>query len=126
MYEPHVEHPVGFVEDEDFDVAEVDVTLLHQVDESTRRRDEDIDAATEGVGLWSLSNATEDDRVADVEMPAVLAEAVTDLRSELTGRCQYQGARFLRPSWLGVAGQEIEDRQGERGGLARPGLRDSE
>ena len=46
-----------------------DLTPLHQIDEATRRGNENIDTATERLCLWSLPDPSEDDRVADVEMP---------------------------------------------------------
>jgi hypothetical protein len=41
--EAHVEHPVGLVEDEDLDLAEVRDPLADEVEEAARRRDEDLD-----------------------------------------------------------------------------------
>ena len=43
--EAHVEHPVGLVEDEDLDLAEVGDLLADEVEQPARRRDEDLDAA---------------------------------------------------------------------------------
>jgi hypothetical protein len=43
MDEAHIEHAVRFVEDEDFDAREVNVTLPDQIAEAARRGDEDID-----------------------------------------------------------------------------------
>ena len=43
--EAHVEHAVGFVEDEDLDLGEVEVAALDQVEQAARRGDEQVDAA---------------------------------------------------------------------------------
>ena len=43
--EAHVEHAVGFVEHEDFELRQVDGLLLHVVEQAAGRRDEDVDAA---------------------------------------------------------------------------------
>ena len=45
MDEAHVEHPVGFVEDEDFEIAEPDGALGHQVEQPAGGGDQDVDAA---------------------------------------------------------------------------------
>ena len=42
--EAHVEHPVGLVEDEDLDLAEVRDPLADEVEQPAGRRDEDLDA----------------------------------------------------------------------------------
>ena len=44
--EPHVEHPVALVEDEDLDLAEVRRPLADEVEEATGRRDEQLDAGS--------------------------------------------------------------------------------
>ena len=43
-HEAHVEHPVGLVEDEDLDLAEVGRALPHEVEQAARGRDQDLDA----------------------------------------------------------------------------------
>ena len=49
--EAHVEHPVGLVEDEDLDLAEVRDLLADEVEQPAGRRDEDLDAAPQGLDL---------------------------------------------------------------------------
>ena len=49
--EAEVEHLVGLVEDDDARVAEVEVTLLGEVDEAAGGADDDLDAALEGLDL---------------------------------------------------------------------------
>ena len=46
--EAHVEHPVGLVEDEDLDLAEVRDALPDEVEQPARRGDEDLDPARAG------------------------------------------------------------------------------
>ena len=48
--EAHVEHAVGFVEDEDFDAIELDGALLHEIEQPSRRRDQDVDAGATARG----------------------------------------------------------------------------
>src|SRR4029077_5590306 len=45
--EPHIEHPVGLVEDEDLDSAQVDRPLLHVVEQAAGGRDDDLGPAAE-------------------------------------------------------------------------------
>ena len=49
--EAHVEHAVGFVEDEDFDLVERDRALVHEIEQTARRGDENFDAMREAADL---------------------------------------------------------------------------
>ncbi len=62
--ESHVEHAVGFVEDKSFDRAEIDIALVHQIDQPAGRCDQDIDAVFYGPGLRVLAHAAENDGLA--------------------------------------------------------------
>ena len=46
-----VGHPVGLVEDDDLDLAEVELVLLQQVDQPQRCGDDDVDTALQHVDL---------------------------------------------------------------------------
>ena len=46
-----VGHAIGFVEDDDLDLVEVELVLLQQVDQPQRSRHDDIDSAMEGIDL---------------------------------------------------------------------------
>ena len=52
--EAHVEHAVGFVQHEDFDGAQVDEALVHQIEQPARRGDQDIDAVPQVADLRLL------------------------------------------------------------------------
>src|SRR5258707_1216175 len=65
--------------------------LLHQVEQSPRRRHQDVDAQAQRLLLRVLPDAAEDDGVAIAEVLAVGGEAVADLRSQLARRRQDQG-----------------------------------
>ena len=60
--EAHVEHLVGFVEDQDLDVAKIDVALLHQVEQPAGRGDEHVDAVLQRPHLRTLADAAVDAR----------------------------------------------------------------
>ena len=40
--EPHVEHPVRFIQHQEFDMPEIDVFLIHQIKQTPRSRNQDI------------------------------------------------------------------------------------
>ena len=48
----HVEHPVGLVDDQHFDVRQIDVTLLHQIQQPAGRGDDNVDTAVEARRTW--------------------------------------------------------------------------
>ena len=50
-HETHVEHSVGFVEDQDLDLAQIHGALADVIEQATRRRDEDLDALPEELDL---------------------------------------------------------------------------
>ena len=65
--------------------------------------------------------AADDQRVGELQVLAVLDEVLRHLQGELARRLQDQAARHARPGPR--AGQDVEHRQGEAGGLAGAGLR---
>ena len=125
--EAHVEHAVGFVEHEDLDVREVERALAVVVEQAARRGDEDVDAAAQLVDLRLHADAAEHHHAGELGVLAVGAHAFLDLRRELAGRREDEGAdRQLgraasRTARLGH--QALQHRQHEAGGLAGAGLR---
>ena len=122
---------VGLVEDEHLDTVEADGALLEMVEQPARRRHQDVDATGHRGDLRLLADAAEDHRRAQPEMPAVGAEAVTDLDRQLAGRGQHQAARgpaLERSPSRAIArgGKALQDRQRESGGLAGAGLGDAQ
>ena len=116
--EAHVEHPVGLVEHEDLELRIIDVPALHVIEQPAGRRDHDVHAARERPGLRLHPHAAVDRRGAQVEVPPVRASALQHLLGELTRRDENQ-----RPQGVTLAGrQALENRQHERGRLARPRL----
>jgi len=116
--ESHVEHAVRLVEDEDLETAEVHVPAGHVVEESPRRRDNDIDAGSEGVFLRGHSDAAVDGMAADPCAFREAAEGDFNLGGELAGRGEDESA--------GAAGrlaeEPVEDREDKGGRLAGTGL----
>ena len=60
--EAHVEHAVGFVEHEEFDVAEAKRVALHEVEQPARRGDEDVDAVEQRAHLAAHRHAADRQR----------------------------------------------------------------
>ena len=60
--EAEIKHLIGLVEDEDLDLAQREVPLLDQIDQPSRRRHDDVDAAFERTALLADRHATEDGR----------------------------------------------------------------
>ena len=122
MNESHVEHSISFVEDEDLDASERDMTLTHEVEEPSGGRDEDVESATEGGHLTSLGHSTENDGVSELEVSAVRLDTLADLCGELASRSEDE---HTRPPWFWAAfvlDQVLQNRQRERGGLSRTRL----
>ncbi len=96
------------------------------IEQSARRRDQDVDAASELRGLRPEADTAEDGRRCDLEMLAVRLDRRFDLRAELArGRDDKHAQRLARPVRVRRrrGGQALEDGQDESGGLAGPGLR---
>ena len=56
----HVEHAIGLVEHQDLNLVQVAGALLDQVDQTTRRGDQDVAAVLEGRGLRLVAHAAHD------------------------------------------------------------------
>ena len=124
--EAKVEHLVGLVEDEDFDVAELERLLVDQVEQPARRRDEDIGAAMQLVAVLADRGAADDRMDLEPGHRAVILRRLGDLPGQLARRRKHQhAARLERRAVVGFA-QAIDGRQHEGCGLAGPGLRDAE
>ena len=123
--EAHVEHPVGLVEDEDLDLAEVGDLLADEVEQPAGRGDEDLDAAAQRLDLRVHRHAAVHDGRAQRDRPAVGADALVDLHGEFAGRDEDERADRVagrREGRVGVRAQPVEDGQGEGRGLAGAGL----
>ena len=94
VHKAHIEHPVGFIEDQEFDRIEPDMPLLHEIEQPPGRRNQNVEPTNQRSDLRLLADTTEDHGLTQREVLAVGAEFLTDLDSKLTGRRQDQGARF--------------------------------
>ena len=124
--EAHVEHAIGFVEDEEGHAAELHVAALDQVEQAAGRGDQDVDAARQGLDLAAVAQTADDGAQAQAEAAAVGVEAARDLDGELAGRREDERARALGLGALLGGGEVLQHGQREGRGLAGAGLGDAE
>jgi hypothetical protein len=85
--------------------------LSHEIEETTWSRDEDIYTLTKTLYLLALTHSAEYDRLMESCISAICLEALLDLDSELTGRCDDEGFD-LALSLIGILAsyEELDDR----------------
>ena len=114
---PHVEHPVGLVEDQILEPVELGIGKPEMVEQPARGRHDDIDAGPEGVLLGSHPDPAEDRRAGDRGMHRQIIQILGDLGRQFPGGRQHQGPGAA----AGPVDQLVDDRQQKRGGLPAPG-----
>ena len=117
--EPHVQHAVRFVQHQDLHLHQIDGPVPHVVQESARRRHDDVRALAQPSDLGIHVGAAHNRR--RIHEPAVsqLGYRFLDLDGQLPGGSQDQPAgKAFR-----LAGQALDHRNHEGRGLARAGLR---
>jgi len=119
--EAHVEHAVGFVEDEDLDGGKIHGALADMVEQAAGCRHQDVDAALQRLDLRPDADAAEDQGRLQRQEMAVGAHAFLDLGGQLARRREHQHAR-LAALGGGARADQLQDGQGEAGGLAGAGL----
>ena len=95
--EAHVEHAIRLVQHQDLDAAQVDGLLLHVIEQTTRRGDQDLDAAPERRHLGLHADPTVDHGGRARQVRTIGAHAFLYLSSQLAGRRQDQHARKASP-----------------------------
>ena len=104
---------------------EVGHLLADEVEQAAGRRDEDLDAAAQGLDLRVHRDAAVDHGRAQRDGPAVGPDALVDLHRQLARGHEDQGAHRVagrRERGVGVRPQPVEDGQGEGRRLAGAGL----
>src|SRR4026208_1330081 len=91
--EAHVEHAIGFVEHEEFDVLQVAGSLLDVIEQTPWRGHDDIGAVLQCLGLTAISNAAENDGDFEFGEASVIAKGGFDLGGEFAGWFENEGAR---------------------------------
>ena len=116
--EAHVEHAVGFVEDDELGAIQSQGALAEVVEEAAGSSDHDIDAAGEGFPLWPVPDPTVDQTDAKLGIATEFQEVVVGLLGELPGWFEYEATG----PWA-IGAQSAQDGEGECGCLAGAGLR---
>ncbi len=102
------------------------VALLHQIDQSARRRDHDLNARAQGGDLRTFAHSAKNRRHAQRQMLRVDPYVFLDLHDELPCRSDNQS---LHPAAVSLAcrlRKLRQNRQDKCRGLAGPGLRNTD
>jgi len=124
--EPHIEHSVRFVDDEDLDLLDHHVTAALEVQEPARRGHDDIGRpGGKLVALLFIIHAAENRNDSYSAILGKLAGLGGDLEGQLPGRSKNQGpGRAERTLFrVGMVDQPGNDGDEKGGGLAGAGLR---
>ena len=109
--EAHIEHPVGFVDNEDFHICQQHLAALEMIKQAAGRGNQHIDTLVEGGILVGKAHTADQQRHGQLVVGAEFLEGVGDLSRQFTRWCQDQRAWQAR---FGAAGcQYLDHRQGE-------------
>src|SRR5690606_13779397 len=75
VHEAHVEHAVGFVEDQNFNVGQVDTALAGEVKQAAGAGDQYVDTLGHGLDLRVHANATKDAGADEFQVTGIKFEA---------------------------------------------------
>src|SRR5680860_2605 len=119
--ETHLEHLIGLVEHEVFELAEVQSALVEVVDDPTWRPDDDLRTALQPRQLGAVILAAIDGEDIDaLDVGGVAQKRFGDLQGEFAGRREHEGLRLLAAQI-----EPAENRYGESSGLAGSCLREA-
>ena len=82
MDEAHVKHSVGFVQNKELNMSDVDVTLIDQVEQAARCCNENVQSLLQSSNLWVLIDTSKDDLVTNVQMFTVGVKPLINLGSK--------------------------------------------
>jgi hypothetical protein len=114
--EAHVEHLVGLVEDEEFDMGEVEGAAAQVVEDAAGGADHDVDASAQAPELLAHRGSAVDGRHARVGARAQRDELGRHLQGELARGHEDDGADMADRGR-----EELGEGNAEGGGLARAG-----
>ena len=122
--EPHVEHPVRFVDHEDIDARQQQLAALIKVEQPARRCDQHVRAAHDLCFLIAEGDAANEQGDVEFVVHAIFDESLFNLRREFAG-----GFKNERPGHTGAGAARFEPGEhgeGECGSLAGARLGDAE
>src|SRR6185437_992013 len=121
--EAHVEHAVRLVDDEKACRTEHDMLLVHEVEQPSRCRHQNVHAMAQSRDLFVLVYPAQNDRMAQLEMPSIGLQAFIDLDRQFACRRKDQRAHGARACLRAGLGELLQERQAERRRLAGTRLR---
>ena len=121
--EAHIQHPVRFVDDEQFAAIEHDLAAFEQVHQAARSRDQDVNAFIQRLYLIAHLHAADEQRHLQIVLGTVFFKVFRHLCRQFAGRFENEGARHTRASASTV--ENIDHWQNKAGGLASARLGDA-
>nr|GEU28450.1 hypothetical protein [Tanacetum cinerariifolium] len=93
--ETHVQHAVGFVQHQDFQLREVDLARFHVVDQAARGGDQDLRILGQQLHLLRVRHAAQDrDSLDAAQVDAVFVGIAGHLQGQFAGRREHQHLRL--------------------------------
>ncbi len=112
-------HVVGFVEDTNLNIIEMDRMSAEVVEEPSGACNEDVDAGFEGLQLWLACDATKDRGDAQPRRFGKWDDNFTDLLSEFASRSQDERPGMTRTTARPAPRNVCDNRECKGEGLAR-------
>ena len=114
----HVQHTVGFVQNQHFQTIKINFTALHQIHQTARRGDNQVNRFAQSTGLVAERCAADNaDSTEPTHIFSIRQRVFFHLSRQFAGRGQYQSARaFAR--FFAAFGQFLQSRQQEGCGFA--------
>ena len=123
--ETHVEHPIRFVENQELQPGKISIATLHQIQQPSRTRDNNIRVRVERAYLRMFPHAAEHRGDCEMQMLGVSLDVLLDLDDEFARRRDDEHARAVaRAAGLGREFGQHGQRECRR--LARASLSDTD
>ncbi len=116
--ESHIEHPVGFIEHQDFNRIQVGCPLPHQVQQATRAGNGNLGAGAQALNLRLRADATVNGQAAQSGLATESANGGVGLLSQLAGGRKNEGAQLTARPFQ----QVLQDGQDKSSRLPGAGL----
>ena len=118
VYEPHVQHPVGFIQHEHLNRAEIDGAPLEVVQQAARSGNHHVDAPADECELFVHIHAAVDSDCVELHKPSVRFHRSMDLLREFTGGCQDERPRASLALCLSLTlRKRVQEREHKGSGL---------
>src|SRR5665647_1105269 len=95
MHKSHIKHTVGLIKHQDLDMPQIDVSLIHQIEQPSRRGDDNIYSAMQCARLRALLDAAKDHNARKAHVSPVCLKAFLDLHRKLACGCENKASNVL-------------------------------